>query len=257
LNDASAIWSGKPPDGFLAAVGEILGTAVQKNNRIVAFFRADDIAGVDERFRLLMHLFNRHQIPLNLAVVPQWLTAEQWEAMQRFSPDNPLWCWHQHGWNHSNHEVQGKKSEFGPARTREDIRLDLLQGRNRLKKILGGLFCPVFTPPWNRCSTITLELLEELDFLAVSRAKTAKPPYAGKLPDLAVNVDLHTRREKDGRQGWENLLAEFSEAAQSGQIGVMLHHQRMNDAAFDFLANLLSLFQKQAAIACTTFRQLL
>jgi hypothetical protein len=52
-------------------------------------------------------------------------------------------------------------------------------------------------------------------------------------------VDLHTRKETSPKSGWENLLEELSLALGSGRVGIMLHHQRMNDAAFRFLELLL------------------
>ncbi|MDW7771565.1 MAG: polysaccharide deacetylase family protein [Desulfobulbaceae bacterium] len=255
--DTAAIWSGNPPSGMQEKIREILDSGNRAGSRLNVFFRADDIARCDERFRRLMLLFQSHRMPLCLAVVPGWLNTRRWQDMERFNPESTLWCWHQHGWNHINHEMHGKKSEFGAARDRESIRRDLATGKKHLTLLLGDLFFPVFTPPWNRCSSVTLELIEELGFSAVSRSLNAKPQYKGKLPDLAVNVDLHTRKETDPRQAWNNLLLEFTEAAQSGCIGLMLHHLRMNDAAFDFLSFLLPLLQSHPGVACRTFRGLL
>lgn len=252
----SVIWSRKPDSGILEAVSNIIEQARQQQGGVRVFFRADDIGRVDDRFCRLMQIFQEKNVPLCLAIVPQWMNTMEWRQMQQFTPAAPLWCWHQHGWSHVNHEPAGKKSEFGPSRTREQIRNDLSTGRSRLETILGGLFLPVFTPPWNRCSVETLELLEELKFQAVSRSKNAKPPYSGSIRDLAVNVDLHTRRETDFQQGWQNLLAELKTAAQSGTIGVMLHHQLMNDAAYQFLSNLIGQFNRHRNIACCTFREL-
>ena len=77
----------------------------------------------------------------------------------------------------------------------------------------------------------------ELGFTAVSRSAGAdkKVPLPEGLPDVPVNVDLHTRTEPDPIEGLDRLVREFADAAAAGRIGVMLHHQRMNDAAFDFL----------------------
>lgn len=255
-DDIAAVWSRNHPPGVQEQLRTILDQAVRLNNRLQIFFRADDIARVDKGFRRLMRLFQDHRMPLCLAVVPEWLTGDNWRDMQQFDPQDPLWCWHQHGWNHTNHERQGKKSEFGPARNREDIRRDLANGKKHLSALLGDLFHPVFTPPWNRCSSATLELLEELDFLAVSRSLHAKPPYSGRLPDFAVNVDLHTRKETDWRQGWDRLLLELTEAVHSGCMGIMVHHRCMNDTAFEFLSLLLPLLREQQDFICGTFREL-
>lgn len=56
-----------------------------------------------------------------------------------------------------------------------------------------------------------------------------------ELPDIPINVDLHTRSEITPEAGQEALLDEFQKAADAGRIGIMIHHQRMNQAAFSFL----------------------
>ncbi|NOX26038.1 MAG: polysaccharide deacetylase family protein [Deltaproteobacteria bacterium] len=254
----SSLWSGDPPAELSRQLHDLLSTAIDRSRPTQVFFRADDIGGpVDEPFSRLMRVFASHHMPLCLAVVPAWLNQERWREMQRFEPESPGWCWHQHGWQHKNHEAQGKKSEFGDSRTRETIAADLHQGRDRLAEILGPLFVPVFTPPWNRCGETTLQALSELGYAAISRAQGAKPASPANLPDLDVNIDLHTRREQDPRQGWANLLSEFREAARYGRMGIMIHHQRMNNTAFAFLDLLLPLLKAHQAVSCCNFKTIL
>jgi hypothetical protein len=188
----------------------------------------------------MLETFTAHQVPLALALVPTWLTASRWKGLKpKRRSGAHLWGWHQHGWRHKNHEPAGKKQEFGPARDPADLRTDLARGRHRLASILGEAFLPVFTPPWNRCSAETLNQLIPLGFRAVSRSQGAKPPAAKALPDFAVNVDLHTRKAKQPQADWTALLGELETALAGGWCGIMLHHQRMNALAFDFLDVLL------------------
>ena len=70
-------------------------------------------------------------------------------------------------------------------------------------------FYPVFTPPWNRCSLDTLQLLGELGYVAVSRCRGSMPQAPRGVPDFYANVDLHTRKERDPALGWKNLLEEL------------------------------------------------
>lgn len=222
---------------------------------VEVFFRADDIGKVDSVFIRMMELFDQYQVPLCLAVVPEWMTAEHWQAMARFSPNEDLWCWHQHGYAHENHEAVGKKNEFGESRSGDEIRRDLQAGKERLAALLGDTFYPVFTPPWNRCSRTTLGLLSELGFQAVSRSSGVQPK--ADLPDLCVNVDLHTGKERDVQQATERLLLECQQGVEKGRLGIMLHHQRMNSRAFSFLERLLQILLKQEAVTFCTFRELL
>ncbi|MGW8161153.1 MAG: polysaccharide deacetylase family protein [Desulfobulbales bacterium] len=256
-NKISMIWSKNLPGSLRQKIRASLKVADKSGQPLQIFFRADDIARINKPFSRLMHLFITYEMPLCLAVVPKWLDRSGWEKMQEYDPASPLWCWHQHGWSHTNHELQGKKCEFGESRDRAALHADLLHGKEHLDRILGNLFLPVFTPPWNRCSVETLDILAELGFLAVSRFKDAQPTAAGIVTELAVNVDLHTRRETDSRQDWLNLFEDMTEAAQSGRLGFMLHHQRMNGAAFDFLEILLSELRSNPGVICGTFRDLL
>lgn len=210
------------------------------------WFRADDIGVPGRQFQRMLGIFTRHRVPLAPALVPTWLTAPRWKGVLAQGREGEgLWGWHQHGWRHRNHEPEGKKQEFGPARSAAALRSDLERGRRRLEAIAGGAFLPVFTPPWNRCSQAALEQLQALDFRAVSRSAGAKPPPPEGFPDLVVNVDLHTRKATDAAADGVALLDELEAALSSGWCGVMLHHQRMNAAAFDFLDVLLQHMVKQ------------
>lgn len=252
----SSIWQAPAPNTILTKIYDIIDN-IQKNEAPVPiFFRADDIAQINEPFRRLMQIFLSHQVPLCLAVVPTWLDEQKWMTMQEFDPANQLWCWHQHGWSHANHQVEGKKCEFGKDRSRSEIKDDITNGRKVLTELLGDIFFPVFTPPWNRCSLDTLELLAEYDYKAVSRSQGEKPSAGEILPDYAVNIDLHTRRESDADSGWDNLVQEFKRATDGGCFGIMLHHQLMNEHAFVFLDTLLALLKSQRKLSCVSFREL-
>jgi hypothetical protein len=221
------------------------------------FFRADDIAVPGKNFARIMELFTRYRVPLSLAVVPAWLTGPRWKHLKGLSRRDPsLWCWHQHGWRHINHEPGGKKQEFGQRRTPSQIRRDLTQGKKRLEICMERDFYPVFTPPWNRCSDITLEILRELDYRAVSRDKGSLPPPPEGFDDFQVNVDLHTRKEPDPSECVNNLLTELKEGLISGSCGIMIHAQRMNEAAFSFLDILLSALTRHKKLNLVHFKDL-
>lgn len=220
------------------------------------FFRADDIGAPGTSFTRMATLFNQYEIPLCLAVVPAWLNAKRYAALREATNDSGLFCWHQHGWLHKNHQPTGKKGEFGDSRHQEQLRNDLCKGKNRLAEILKDAFFPVFTPPWNRCGQTTLELLRELGFAAISRSSGASPLTLPNLPDFQVNVDLHTRKEQSGEDSLGNLLGELRQSLAGGQAGIMLHHQVMNDNGFRLLENLLQALKNQEGIEFVDFHKL-
>lgn len=220
------------------------------------FFRADDCGVPGNIWQEFIQLFLLRRIPLAPSLVPAWITASRWKILAAQTAAAPgLFAWHQHGRLHVNHEPSGKSMEFGPARTREHKRQDLEAGRRRLESLLGDAFVPLFTPPWNRVDGETLELLVELGYAAVSRSRNASPHAPPELPDIFVNVDLHTRKEPTPAAAWTGLLGELESGAAAGRLGIMCHHQRMNRAALDWLAGFLSLLAghprlEPAAMAC-------
>ncbi len=117
-------------------------------------------------------------------------------------------------------------------------------------------FYPVFTPPWNRCSLNTLQLLGELGYVAVSRYSGSMPQAPRGLPDFSANVDLHTRKEQNPAVGWENLLEELHQAISSKFCGIMIHHQRMNATAFDFLEMLIRILVKRRELQLVNYKGL-
>jgi len=221
------------------------------------FFRADDIGVPGKQFSKLVQMFKNNSMPLCLAVVPTWLTTPRFEKLQQLTgKKSSQWCWHQHGWLHRNHETNGKKQEFGPARAADEQLRDLANGKDRLLSIMGNSFSPFFTPPWNRCSIDTLLGLHNLGFQAVSRSHNAKPVSPEKLPDIQINIDLHTRKETDAKLCLNNLLNEVEQSISSGRGGIMIHHQRMNQSSYDFLELLLVKVNSDPHLHPVTFQEL-
>ncbi|SIO17261.1 polysaccharide deacetylase family protein [Halodesulfovibrio marinisediminis] len=206
------------------------------------FFRADDIAIPSTPCRTMLQIFAEHDTPLALATVPAWSTKSHVDALLSIAPEkNHLWCWHQHGWSHVNHVKQGRKCEFSTDRPYDECAEELQKGFETLASLLGDTFYPLFTPPWNRISYSNIQTLKEIGCKAISRTTSA--PHQNILPDIPVNVDLHTRNELTAESAWNGLLSELSAGIASGRCGVMLHHDRMNKAAEDFLKRLLIILQ--------------
>ena len=221
------------------------------------FFRADDIGYPSKGFTELVSIFTQYRLPLCLAMVPVWTTPERvTELAAIMELDSPQWVLHQHGYAHKNHQLTGKKAEFGSAREAAALSRDLQRGRWRLEKYLEKSFFPVFTPPWNRCTATTLRLLIDHGYHGVSRNLGAHPE-SQSLPDLQISVDLHTRREPSLDQKVEGILKEIEESLASGVCGIMIHHQRMNRWAFAFLELLMVELTSTRAVVFTQFQELL
>lgn len=225
------------------------------------YFRADDIAAGGRAFNAMCEVFRSHQVPLAMAVVPAWLSEVRSRQLFEAAPlGESLWGWHQHGWRHVNWERSGKKSEFGEQRPIDKQWRDIWQGRKKMHDIFKDHLVRVFTPPWNRLSTSTLRILQELGFQGVSLMKVfprgIKPPIT--LKNLRITLDLHTRKGKDAERDFSELSNELCTALGKREpVGIMLHHQRMTHFAFEYLDELLTILRQLLQGHFLSFKDLL
>ena len=251
----ASLWQYPDPD-FLGKLANCLDETLTDGSpgEVHVYFRADDIAVPSARLARLMELFITHDTPLALAVVPAWLTPTRWQTLRRWGEAaSDLWCWHQHGWRHQNHAPYGKKAEFGDHRPPATIAKELNQGFRRLTEILDDAVYPLFTPPWNRMGPQTLQVLAASDLTALSRDAGQQQQLPTHLPEIPVHVDLHTIKEKSPELAGRRVLAAMHSALTQGRCGIMLHHQQMNPAAFEFLDYLLTKLKHYPAVDRVSF----
>ena len=204
------------------------------------FFRDDDAGWGDDRLWALLDLFDRRSLPVDLAVIPAelrpTLTAEL-TVRARAGGVNL----HQHGFAHVNHEPIGRKCEFGPARPYEAQAADIARGAAILGDAFGELVDPVFTPPWNRCTAVTADVLTDAGFAVLSRASTATPLPDARIPEVPITVDWFGSR-KGVRWSPYELADRLAAAVRTGgPVGIMLHHAVTDDGEFAALGALLAL----------------
>src|SRR3954451_2479465 len=97
---------------------------------VTFFFRDDDAGWADERLFELMELFEQRRLPLDLAAIPCALSAPLAAELRALHRDSEgRLGLHQHGFAHVNHEREGRKQEFGPARSPGEQRDDIANGR--------------------------------------------------------------------------------------------------------------------------------
>lgn len=237
---------------------DALANALDAADKPVDFFLRDDDAGWDDpRLFALLDRTERAAVPIDLALIPQAVTPTLATSLCARKTALPrLLGLHQHGFAHVNHEAEGRRCEFGAARSVDAQLDDLIAGRERLQELFSDRLDPFFTPPWNRCSQATPVLLAELGFAALSRSRGATP-LQGQLAELPVDVDWckHTRA---GGDGTPRIAAELAQrVAAGGPVGLMLHHAAMNDADLDLLDSVFALTTRHARARWRPMRELL
>ena len=251
------LWQEPDPTAGERLPGLIEKSLARGSGACRVFFRADDIALIDTQFVDLIKLFKGRKVPLGLALVPKWLDQKWWDRILALCGDSGLWTWHQHGYAHLNYQTRGKNYEFGPARSPEEKERDLARGWEHLASLAGKRLSPIFTPPWNRVDLETLQALKRLGFAAISRSLRPKIPPLPGLMELPVAVDPHTRNEPGPAQAYAALETQLGEALASGLCGIMLHHQLMNRAAFEWLDDLITALARVPGVELTGMSDLL
>jgi peptidoglycan/xylan/chitin deacetylase (PgdA/CDA1 family) len=217
------------------------------------FFRDDDAGWGDERLWALLDLFDRRSLPVDVAVIPAELHPTLAAELTVRARAGGVHL-HQHGWAHVNHEPVGRKCEFGPSRSFEDQAADVARGQARLRDAFGDLLDPVFTPPWNRCTSDTATALGAHGIAVLSRDSTAAP-LTSPVPEVPITVDWFGSR-KGVRWTPYELADRLAAAVRSGRpVGLMLHHAVTDSgelAALGALLALLSTHPHTRAIPLTT-----
>jgi hypothetical protein len=197
------------------------------------FFRDDDAGWGTDRLLPLLDAFARHDLPLDLAVIPRALDEELAAELRSRTAGQRLQL-HQHGYTHDNHEPEGRKHEFGAHRSRAQQQDDIAAGGTRLRDLLGHTE-PVFTPPWNRCTADTGHALVELGFAVLSREARAEPLGIDGLREVPIRVDWV---KPDAIERLAQALGE------GGRTGVMFHHAEMDAGELARAEELLALLAR-------------
>ncbi len=227
----------------------------RRHTPLPIFFRDDDAGWNDTALHALLDCFADHGQPVDLAVIPAALTDALASALCARIDRGESIGLHQHGFDHDNHQTEGRRCEFGNARSREQQHGDIAAGLARLRQRLGPHLSPFFTPPWNRCTQDTAEVLNRLGFKVLSQDHTATPLQLGGLKALPVHVDWCKWARDDVSA--ESLAAKLADAmGMTEPCGIMLHHAAMDADDLARLDALLATLGAHPNAALTSMRAL-
>jgi hypothetical protein len=205
------------------------------------FIRDDDAGWGNDRLYRLLEVTEFHSVPIDLAAIPAAMDLTLAGQLRHLvAHSNGRIAVHQHGFAHLNHQTAGRKSEFGDCRLAGAQRDDLQAGRRMLEDRLGDGFPSLFTPPWNRCTAVTAEILVELGYRMLSRDAGATPFSIDRLCEFPVHLDWTGRRGvSTGIEAWGSAIAGSLTPARA-PVGLMLHHEMMSGDDRRWLAELLA-----------------
>jgi len=217
------------------------------------WWRDDDAVAATPALDRLLAIRQQAAVPLALAVIPA--RAEQ--GLADCLSGQPDIAALQHGYAHENHAgVTGKKSEFTAGRPLALRRTDLEVGRDRLQALFGARLLPVLVPPWNRAADDLLPILPDLGFAAISGFK----PYADRqaapglirLNTQVDPIDWHGGNPAAGAARALEAACTMLRGMRLGElplqpVGLLTHHLRHDQTAWDFTAAFLAATRHPAA----------
>lgn len=221
------------------------------------FWRVDDVEALTPRLLRLLRLFGKYGYPACLQIVPGQLDPDLPRSLQdlRRSLGTRVLV-SQHGYTHANHGEAPHEYEFGPTRSRSVQSADILAGRQILANAFGQDFFPAFTPPNNSFDQNTLMVLDQLGYRVLSQEGRR---YLGaySFADFSVNIDaLHDYTTLEPTPLKALCHRVESLAFPDSVIGIMVHHELMNNQAFHILEELMSWLFSVSSIEHTTFEHL-
>ncbi|MGZ5398537.1 MAG: hypothetical protein ACXWDM_00900 [Nocardioides sp.] len=219
------------------------------------FFRIDDAGRENARLAAMLDRFEEHRVGVDVAVIPVLVRSPLASALLPRVDAGGVRL-HQHGLAHANHEPTGRKHEFGPSRSRAQQVADVAVGRNLLLGWFGEpAVDPVFTPPWNRCTSETGAALLAHGLRVLSRDLTAPPLRRPGLVEVPVTVDWFTHRQ-GLRYTPAELAARLADQVRNGDpIGVVLHHAVTDADELVRVDELLALSARHPLIRITSIRE--
>lgn len=198
------------------------------------FIRDDDAPWAIDRLRALTERCCALDVPIDIAVIPTAVEVEnKAKIVELCRTGSRVVRLHQHGYAHVNHQLTGRKCEFGDHRDATTQRRDIVAGRELLCRSFSDYLDPIFTPPWNRCSQATLDALDNSGIQVLSRIVDSDTLQYGDVLELPVTIDWQKQR-KGQRLRWPEFCHYAADQfTRYNVVGIMLHHAVMDSTEVD------------------------
>lgn len=250
--------SAHPAAPWLCDLRECLASLQARQQDIHLFLRDDDVDEDEETLRHLLDISLARNAPVNLEIIPGRLTAAGVAVLKNaLRADPSLFSINQHGWLHVSHEPNGRKCEFGPARSLAQQTEDIAGGKSVLEAAFDDRFYPVFTPPWNRCTPNTYAALDDLGFLVLSKDQGKEPVTGHRFREVSTTLDLYNWKGGVQMKAPDEIVrCLVAQIRTLPVVGLLLHHKVMDAEAFRFLDQLVSELKRSPIVQFHTFQSL-
>ena len=219
------------------------------------WWRDDDACRESAALTRMLDIAHAAQVPIALATVPALLEPSLPSAIAARSVATIV----QHGYAHRNHAPPGERNwELGAHRPIALTLSELVKGRAALEQTFGSRFVPVLVPPWNRIDMAVIAELPAAGFFGLSTfGPRAAPCPIPALAQCNAHIDLIAwKRDRvfiGASSAIERIVEHLRSRREGGAdplepTGMLTHHLDLDDAAWDFIADLVSRTRAHGAL---------
>jgi predicted glycosyltransferase len=245
-------------DQLIRTLRQFLEAKEAQGQDLHLFLRDDDVDVDEDSLKQLLDLALARDVPMNLEIIPGRLTPAGTAVLKNtLRADHALLSLNQHGWMHTNHEVEERKCEFGSSRSFTQQLNDIARGKAILESTFEDVFYPAFTPPWNRCTKDTYQALDELGFQVLSKDRGKDPVAEYRFTEISTTLDPYTWKEGARMKSPDEIIqALMAQLEVLPLVGLLLHHKVMTRDAFEFLDQILCELRRCSVVRFHTFQTL-
>lgn len=222
-----------------AKLDDTLDAAARQGETLRFWWRDDDAGKTSPALIRLLEMAERQNLPLALAVVPDWLQPDVQGQIAACAEATVL----QHGFAHASHAADGEKAIELGGRAVDRITGELRAGFTILEDAFGVAFLPVLVPPWNRIDAALHPHLRAAGYTGLSVfGRRTDPEIMPGVSLINTHVDPIDWRGTRGFLGEDVVLDRLIEQLDGADepIGILSHHLAMDEACWAFLERLFS-----------------
>lgn len=213
----------------------------KKRNHLV-FFRLDDVNELSEKFKKIIKIFIKYNIPITLAIEPWNISNEMVAFIKVMKARFPFIIEiAQHWYRHINYNNKWFKYEFWIKRTFDEQCHDISEWKEIMSNLFWKFVSKVFIPPFNNINIYTERVLEKLWFdILSSWYPYWKYLWKKNIISVPAYVDIIKEYESITYKSEEELYKEINYYLfRDWYAGIIIHDQFFNEEIFRLLIKIL------------------
>ena len=250
----------------VAATVNAIDQQLSEAGRVVKLlWRDDDFSIESKNSALLVSMARRYEIRPLLSAIPGKMSEDRTLSSEFLDSVDLA----QHGHLHDSHAADPTmKSEYPSTRDVDEVTRELADDFEKLQRIAGAAFLPMFVPPWSRMDAKFLPCLKRVGFRAFSSYDTHFCECADatfRVTNAALDIANYAPDRQTSIKSVplllsvvQNLILKSHRLTNQPDTFVLLtHHKSLRDDGWEFLDAFLRCTTGRGTMRWITFRDLI